>query len=622
MYIPNKPLQLLFGLVALSLPALALAGTGMARPDVGDEIPDTTTAADTAAAHAYALNFDRDADRTYAARTLASVALGSQTVSNPHPAKMYQDLTAFAFSAKAGETVQPTFNYSQRWMHGYVYLDKGSDGQYSASVNEDGTLPDTTDLVAYSYYTQSSAGEGAGYNSAGDVLSGSAINVLNPPAFTLPDLPDGFYMMRYKVDWDCIDPAGSTVENNDIVRNGGDILDVRLRIYSGDDVPVSVRVNAEGGELYTLDGDPLDGSTAILGQDLKFRLQADETYSLHSIHVLHGVLTGDSLVGGIAQRATAEVALAADADGIYTLPASVVDGDMVLTVIFDRLVFSDEFNQPGNIVPDSTKWSSSKRTNATWARFITDSRDVAFVQDSVLVLRCFVNPNTTGSSDLMLSGAQETQNKYSFLYGRVEARLKTNLHTGNFPAFWLMPQPPTEGWPSGGEIDIFESINSENRSYHTVHSHWTYDLGRRSEPTSSGNRSLDVTQWHVYGLEWEPDQLRWYIDGEQVFSYSKSTDANALSNGQWPFDHPFYIILNQSVGNGSWASAPDTSYVYETQVDWVRVYQTESAPTAIQQAPTTGVVATAGVTFDLQGRRVARPGKGLYIVDGRKVLVR
>lgn len=76
-------------------------------------------------------------------------------------------------------------------------------------------------------------------------------------------------------------------------------------------------------------------------------------------------------------------------------------------------------------------------------------------------------------------------------------------------------------------------------------------------------------------MEWEEDKLSWYVDGRKVFSYAKSTDADALAKGQWPFDKHFYIILNQSVGNGSWAKPADTNFTYRTEFDWVRVYQKE-----------------------------------------------
>lgn len=240
-----------------------------------------------------------------------------------------------------------------------------------------------------------------------------------------------------------------------------------------------------------------------------------------------------------------------------------------------RLIFSDEFNQPNGSQPDPAKWIRSERNQSTWARWISKSEATAFIRHGRLVCRAI--PNTVEPSDTarMLTGAVETQGKFAFKYGKIEVRARTNPHQGNFPAIWLMPQPPCQRHPFGGEIDIFETINEEAKAHQTVHSNWTLNLKKRERPCTSEVKT-DVSRWHVYGLVWTPSSLTWTIDGKPVFYYAKSADQNALDNGQWPFDHDFYIILNQSVGRkGAWAGQPDTSHTYETQFDWVRVWQFE-----------------------------------------------
>jgi len=289
-----------------------------------------------------------------------------------------------------------------------------------------------------------------------------------------------------------------------------------------------------------------------------------------------------------------------------------------------ELVFADEFEQADGSRPDPAKWTSSNRYSATWNRWISDSPEVAYIRDSCLVCRAIPNPNTSVDNSPMLTGAMETRGKFSFTYGKVEVRLRTNLHTGNFPAAWMMPQPPCEGWPKAGEIDIFESIDDANRSYHTVHTNWTYNLGKRNDPVSSFNQPTYVAQWHVYGLEWTEDLITWTIDGTPVGSYARSTSSSVLHQGQWPFNHPFYIILNQSVGNGSWAKNADTSYTYETVFDWVRVYQPR---TDVVLAPEASDISGRrpygpGTYYDLQGRRIDKPQKGLYVTGNRKLVVR
>lgn len=231
------------------------------------------------------------------------------------------------------------------------------------------------------------------------------------------------------------------------------------------------------------------------------------------------------------------------------------------------LVFSDEFNKPDGTLPDSEVWTPcTRRPKVTWARFLSNSPKVAFIQDGNLVLRAIPNPNRSTDDVDMLTGGINSSQKFAFRYGRVECRALVNPFIGNFPAIWMMPKTVL-AWPKGGEIDIFEQINTEQKAYSTVHSAWT-----KSHPdeTHSGNVNLPMDRFHIYALEWEKDVLIFFADGKQVYQYKKQND----SQEQWPFDKSdFYLILNQSVGDGAWAKKPDVMHTYEMRIDWIRVYQ-------------------------------------------------
>lgn len=231
------------------------------------------------------------------------------------------------------------------------------------------------------------------------------------------------------------------------------------------------------------------------------------------------------------------------------------------------LVFSDEFNKPDGTLPDSEVWTPcTRRPKVTWARFLSNSPKVAFIQDGNLVLRAIPNPDRLIDDVDMLTGGINSSQKFAFRYGRVECRALVNPFVGNFPAIWMMPKTAL-AWPKGGEIDIFEQINTEQKAYSTVHSAWT-----KSHPdeTHSGNVNLPMDRFHIYALEWEKDVLTFFADGKQVYQYKKQND----SQEQWPFDKSdFYLILNQSVGDGAWAKMPDVMHTYEMRIDWIRVYQ-------------------------------------------------
>ena len=83
-----------------------------------------------------------------------------------------------------------------------------------------------------------------------------------------------------------------------------------------------------------------------------------------------------------------------------------------------------------------------------------------------------------------------------------------------------------------------------------------------------------VNKWHVYSLVWTPTKLVFLIDYKVTGTFYKSYNKGLLEQGQWTFDRPFYLILNQSVGDGRFKCLTvDTNKIYETQIDWVRVYK-------------------------------------------------
>jgi beta-glucanase (GH16 family) len=317
-----------------------------------------------------------------------------------------------------------------------------------------------------------------------------------------------------------------------------------------------------------------------------------------------------------------------------------------------ELVFSDEFNGADFSQPTSEKWMRCQRYGATWNRWLSDSEEVIYEQGGDLVARAIPNPDRSTDNVPMITGGIKSYGKFGFTYGIVEGRILSNPWTGNFPAFWMMPEDQSEGWPNCGEIDIWETIDTQHRSWHTVHSNWTYNLGNTGNPTSSFNVAVDLSRYHTYRLEWDAKTLVWYVDGKEVGRYTRGNTAN-VKKGQWPFNKHFHLILNQSVGNGSWAAPADESHTYETRFDWVRVYQkkgmkntketvgieaAEVAPAhALEVVAHKGGVAVltanpqpvmiynaSGLKVfsgDVDGQRNIPLPSGVYIVAGHKVVV-
>lgn len=256
---------------------------------------------------------------------------------------------------------------------------------------------------------------------------------------------------------------------------------------------------------------------------------------------------------------------------------SLPQAEAALNGEYHELVFSDEFDQPDGSRPDTAKWVCCKRYNAGWNRWISPSPDVAFIEDGHLVCRAIPNYDLEADTAQMLTGAIETRGKFAFQYGRVEVRMRTNLRQGNFPAAWMVPDYNGED-KRYGEIDIVEMFGTENMSAHTVHTHRTYTL-KKGGIKNDRRHKVAVDEWHVYGVTWTKDRITWTVDGREVLNYDKIDTPQMKEEGQWTFDRPFYIRLNQSVGTGNYeVLIPHTDEVYETQFDWIRVYSDESAP--------------------------------------------
>ncbi|MBQ5730168.1 MAG: hypothetical protein IIV57_00960, partial [Bacteroidaceae bacterium] len=231
----------------------------------------------------YPINFNKNQNYTHASRRLNSVSLNSQTISLPTPLKVYSLVDTPTFSAKAGETVTAKFGFSSDWMHGFVYLDCGQDGSFEATLGENASIPEGSDIMAFSYAEQE-LGSGEGYNSAGDRVNNS--NVLNPPSFVIPEnLKDGFYRMRYKVDWASIDPAGRPEDGNGILKNGGAICDVRLNVHSD---KCGIEAKCNNGTVTTADGKALTGYSHNFGTALAIKIVPNEGYVCNAITIRHG----------------------------------------------------------------------------------------------------------------------------------------------------------------------------------------------------------------------------------------------------------------------------------------------------------------------------------------------
>jgi beta-glucanase (GH16 family) len=236
------------------------------------------------------------------------------------------------------------------------------------------------------------------------------------------------------------------------------------------------------------------------------------------------------------------------------------------------VVWEDDFAGAAGTLPDPASWKFDVGTDWGNAQLEYDTDRAE-------------NASLDGSGNLVITARQESFNgraytsarittagKREYKYGRFEARMKLPSGRGLWPAFWLLGADiATVGWPRTGEIDIMEYRGQEPAIV----------LGSLHGPGYSGGNAMTRrytlangtfdSDFHVFRVDWSPEMIRWYVD-DRIYHEVRKGDQQ----GDWVFDHPFYIILNVAVGGG-FVGAPDgtTTFPQRMLVDWVRVSQAD-----------------------------------------------
>lgn len=245
------------------------------------------------------------------------------------------------------------------------------------------------------------------------------------------------------------------------------------------------------------------------------------------------------------------------------------------------LVWSDEFD---STAVNTSEWEYEVNGNGggnNELQYYTANPTNSFVSGGVFKIMAL---KQSYNGKLYTSARLHT--KKSWLYGKIEARIKVPYGKGIWPAFWMLGSNISSvGWPACGEIDIMEMIGGtttgsggDGRVFGTAHwsnngAHAQYGL---SYALSSGKLA---DAFHTYTIVWDSKQIIWYFDNIQYCVISTTpTGLNA-------FRAPHFIILNLAVG-GNWPGSPDASTTFPQlmEVDYVRVYQ--NIPTGVNENQT------------------------------------
>jgi beta-glucanase (GH16 family) len=243
-----------------------------------------------------------------------------------------------------------------------------------------------------------------------------------------------------------------------------------------------------------------------------------------------------------------------------------------------QLSWSDEFDSADSSRPDPTRWVYDLGGNG-WGNneleTYTDRAENARIEKGALVITAraerFVGADGTPRN--YTSARLKTLGRFAQTYGRFEARLQIPRGQGIWPAFWMLGSDiDSRDWPQCGEIDVMENIGREPTTVHgTMHGPGYSGGGGIGMPFQSLDGTPFAAGHHVYAVEWEPSEIRWYVDG-RLYQTRKPSDLPA--GARWVFDHDMFLLLNVAVG-GNWPGSPDQSTVFpkEMLVDHVRVYR-------------------------------------------------
>jgi beta-glucanase (GH16 family) len=217
-------------------------------------------------------------------------------------------------------------------------------------------------------------------------------------------------------------------------------------------------------------------------------------------------------------------------------------------------VFFEDFNEQ---TLDRTKWNVeiTGHTNNNEQQAYVDSAATLYLvkgtaaegaMNGALVIQPLYKKGYTSKENNkydFVSARINTKAKMEFTYGTASARMKMSSGAGLWPAFWALGNGK---WPDCGEIDMMETVGDSSWFSNALHGPGYFG----NTPLTHREffpKGIDVTQWHVYSIDWTADNLIFKVDGKVTYTVTR---AMVESYGRWAFDNAKFIILNFAVGGG------------------------------------------------------------------------
>ena len=294
---------------------------------------------------------------------------------------------------------------------------------------------------------------------------------------------------------------------------------------------------------------------------------------------------------GTYNRLTIFIDLGVNTSGTYLID-TINDGSEVtdpneIDIIYTDLVWADEFDTNGAI--DAAKWHHQTQLpqGGSWyngeVQHYTNRIENSSVNNGFLDITAIKESFTDQGQTKQYTSAR-LNSKFAFTYGRVDVRAKLPFGDGTWPAIWTLGkninedggywdnQYGTVGWPACGKLDIMEhGLHPTNQVSVAIHTPSSYG----STVNTSIQTLADVANnFHVYSMNWSPDQITFLIDGVGFYTYNPAVK----NDDTWPFYLEQYLLLNIAMGGNGGAIDPNFSQS-SMVIDYVRVYQNTTAST-------------------------------------------
>lgn len=237
------------------------------------------------------------------------------------------------------------------------------------------------------------------------------------------------------------------------------------------------------------------------------------------------------------------------------------------------LVWADEFNDTG--LPDGTKWNyeSGYIRNHEKQYYTSKRMGNARLQQGTLIIEARNDSAMIdGKIRPITSASLTTKGKETWTYGRIAIRAKLPYGRGTWPALWMLGTNINQvGWPDCGEIDIMEHVGFDPGTVHaTVHT-GSYNWVKGTQKSNTIKIQDYTDKFHVYAINWSREKIDFFVDDQKYFTFNNEHKTS----GEWPFDQPFYLIMNIAIG-GDWGGQKGIDpnlFPAKMVVDYVRVYK-------------------------------------------------